>query len=816
VRKTRKYIFRGVGVLLLLVLLYWAAMFVFFQVKKESIRQQLSSEISKVIRGDFTIQDLGVNFFSTFPNIALSLKNVEMKDSTWTVHHTSFLKAKKILCRINPFTLISGSVNVSKVVVEDATINAFTDKLGYTNEYLLSPKSKSKNKKQGFHLEEIALKNVHIIRSDSTKKKLYDIIFRKLKCDLNGNKSGYLLGLKMDAFVNQLAFNTNKGSFLKGKNLNGEFDLQFDTSSKQLHFEKIRVNADRERLILSGKFDFSPAKTFQLTVNSEKLRYSNGIALLPEKITRKLKLYDVDVPMNVSAEISGKLVFGDQPLVKVSTSARNARVSTPAGDFLHTSFNGNFSNAINDTLAHIDENSGLTFTDFTSTWEGISLSSKKIQITNLVNPFLRMDITSSTDLASLNNLLNSNSFDFNSGKISAKVNYAGALFSDTATSIVGELKIDEGVIVYSPRQLKLEQINGRFEFQNTDVVIKDLSALAQGNKVNINATIRNMVDLLSKDPSTLIVDADVTSPSIDLHSFTSLVGHRRQVQSARKGKFARIANKIDRFMEACSINTRLKAEKLKYNKFTASDVNANFSMNADAWNLRNVSLAHANGTIALSGTLTAKEKNFNVAAVRVDMNNVDVMRVFAAFDNFGLASLHSENLRGKLSSTMTLNAVLDDQSNLLPELLHGNIFLSLKQGELIDFDPIQKMAVFVLKKRDFSHVQFAELRDSFEINGSKLTIHKMEIQSNVLGLLVEGIYDIKGKATDLVVQVPLKYLKKRDPGYVPANEGLDAKKGVSIYVRARNADNGEIDFKYGIFKKKSILEKNQKKGNSIP
>jgi hypothetical protein len=136
--------------------------------------------------------------------------------------------------------------------------------------------------------------------------------------------------------------------------------------------------------------------------------------------------------------------------------------------------------------------------------------------------------------------------------------------------------------------------------------------------------------------------------------------------------------------------------------------------------------------------------------------------------------------------------------------------LSLRNGELVNFDPLQKMAVFVLKKRDFSKVEFAEIKNTFEINGKILTINKMEIQSNILGLFVEGIYDLQGKSTDLVVQVPLKYLKKREPGYVPENQGLDAKTGISVYVRAKNGDNGDIDFKYGLFKKRSVLEKEEK------
>ncbi|HKP31939.1 MAG TPA: AsmA family protein, partial [Chitinophagaceae bacterium] len=341
-KKFEKYAVRGIGIFFLLLLLYWTGIFIFFQVKKESIRKQLSEQVSEVVKGEFTIRDLGVNFFSTFPNIALSMKDVLLKDSAWKTHQIDFLKAKKILFRINPFSLIGGNVRISKIVVEDGVVQAFTNSQGYTNEYLLSPKSKSngksKNNKKGFHVEEITLKDVRVIRSDEIKKKLFDISFRKLKCELNDITKGYLFEMKMDAAVSQMAFNTNKGSYLQGKNLSGEFDLRFDTTTKTLHFEKIRLNADRQRLILSGNFQFGTEKKFTLQVNGDKLQYSKGIALLPKKITDKLALYDINVPMNVTADIEGGLVFGAATKVKVQSTVNNATVKTDAGDFTNSDF----------------------------------------------------------------------------------------------------------------------------------------------------------------------------------------------------------------------------------------------------------------------------------------------------------------------------------------------------------------------------------------------------------------------------------------------------------------------------------------------
>jgi hypothetical protein len=223
-----------------------------------------------------------------------------------------------------------------------------------------------------------------------------------------------------------------------------------------------------------------------------------------------------------------------------------------------------------------------------------------------------------------------------------------------------------------------------------------------------------------------------------------------------------------------------------------------------------VALKNSDGAISMNGTLTAVSDNNNAVQLNSNIISVNVSKLFTAFDNFGLSSLHAENLKGKLSFNAHLNAVLDNESRLITPSLIGSIDLSLVSGELINFEPLQKMAVFVLKKRDFSKVEFGEIKNTFEMNGSMLTINKMEVQSSVLGLFVEGVYDLKGKSTDLVVKVPLKYLKKREPGYTPENQGLDAKTGVSVYVRAKSGDNGDIDFKYGLFKKKSVLEKEEK------
>ena len=809
--KTRKYLLRGCFIIVGVLIIFWIGMYSFFLIKKEDIRQQLTTEISSAIHGQFEVKNIGMNFFNLFPNVSISLRQVEVKDSSWNLHKQSLVKADKILLKINPFSLIGGNVRISKLVVEDAMINMFADTTGYTNQYLFTPKNaKPGNNKKGFHLEEITLKNVRIIRSDQQKEKLYDFSFRKFKCELHEGSDAVGLEIKMDGIIHSLAFNLLRGSYAREKSIEGNFDVLFDKKKKQLSFEKIKLAIDKQPYSLTGLFDFSELKDFRLAIKTNKVQYDKAVKILPQKISEKLSLYSISQPLDVEARIMGKMQFRNLPKVTVDAKAPTGSVKTPVGDFTELSFVGNFTNAVIDSLPYADENSMLSFLDLKGKYEGIPISSKKLTINNLINPFLRCDLKAETELASLNNLLGSASFDFIGGHASADINYAGALMSDTATSISGYVRLDSGTIIYQPRNIKLTGIDGRLVFDKEDLYIRDFDAEAQGNKVKIQAAVKNMVNLLVKDPSKLFIDADINIPSLDLYAFKSMLGTRKRKAIATKGKFSKLAEKIDRFMDDCSIASRVHAGHLKYQNFVATDLDAAFSMSANKWNIQKVVLKNSDGTIGLSGTLTSVADNNNAVQIQTEINHVNVSKLFTAFDNFGLSTLHANNIRGILTSKANLNAVLDDESRLITSSLNGTMDLSLKNGELIDFEPLQKMAVFVLKKRDFSSVEFAEITNTFEINGQMITINKMEVQSNVLGLLVEGIYDLKGKNTDLVVQVPLKYLKKRDAGYVPENQGTDAKTGVSVFVRAKNGDNGEIDFKYGLFKKRSVLEKSER------
>lgn len=154
---------------------------------------------------------------------------------------------------------------------------------------------------------------------------------------------------------------------------------------------------------------------------------------------------------------------------------------------------------------------------------------------------------------------------------------------------------------------------------------------------------------------------------------------------------------------------------------------------------------------------------------------------------------------------------LTDKARMVKNSLKGSINFTLKGGELINFEPMEKVHETVLKKRDLSEIHFAELKNQLDLDTSTLTIHRMEIQSTAFSLFVEGTYDLR-TGPDLSLQVPLSNLKKdRNVVVPPESKGNDGKAGLSLRLRVRKGDDGKMKITWDPFKK-ALKKMSGKKG----
>ena len=129
---------------------------------------------------------------------------------------------------------------------------------------------------------------------------------------------------------------------------------------------------------------------------------------------------------------------------------------------------------------------------------------------------------------------------------------------------------------------------------------------------------------------------------------------------------------------------------------------------------------------------------------------------------------------------------------------NGKIFFSLKKAALINFQPFLDIQKIAFKNRDLNNVQFAELKDTFDIQNGDIYIHRMPIQSSAITMYVDGIYSFADR-TDISIQVPISSLTSK-PGENFKEKAKSKREGASIYLRAKDK-NGQVKIGLDVFKK---------------
>ncbi|MDB5231925.1 MAG: AsmA family protein [Chitinophagaceae bacterium] len=797
-----KRIWKGFAIFLGIILLLYFALFIYVSVNKQSIIKQVSAKISSRLSGDVTIKNAQLSFFTHFPQIAVVLEGINIRDSAFIKHGHTFFEAGKLSGSLGLMALIGKKDALNGIRIENATIYLFTDSTGYTNDYLLKGK-KDSSKVSGSsksNLKFITLKNTRLIVDNQQRAKKIDVNFLNAQGDIKSSDSILHVLLSADAFSHQLGFNLDKGSYLIEKTVKGDFDISYNKLHNIFSFQTDDVSIDKHSFKLKGAFYFNDDRHFDLDISTKNIEMPFGRALLTKKISTAISIISLDKPVNVEAAITGPL-GGGEPKVNVSWSGKNANVQTPIVNFSNCSFTGSYNNELEKGKPRNDENSRIELHGLTANWEGFDISSKNVYIDNLVIPVINCDVRSKFNLTTLNNVLQSNSIQLKEGNGELNILYKGPLMGtgNVTPFITGSVLLHDGLVVYNRRGIELENCNGAIVFGGHDIFVKNLKSTIRGNVITMNGRAVGVMTLINSEPDKIHLDWDVYSPQIKLEAFTSLLKSANSGSVAvKKGGLGKLAGQVDRMLDKASAHLSLKADKLIFRKFTASAVNASIALFANDWTLNNVSLRHAGGSMVMNGSIKERNSSFYDVGLKTKLFNVDVKELMESFSNFGQTGIEGNNLKGLLSADadvhMDLNREAVKSSNV-----QGTVNFSLKNGGLINYEPMQKMQGF-FKNRDFSHIYFAELKDRLDISSQEIKINRMEIQSTALTLFVEGVYGLKGN-TDISIQAPLSNLKKRDETYVPENIGTEQKAGASIYLRGRPGSDGKIKFSTDIFKK---------------
>ena len=788
--------------LFMLVVLSYILLAWYINTHKQEVQANLLKELNGGLTGSLTVQNMEPAFLTGFPNVSLRLEQVLIKDSRYDEHKRMLLKAKELDVAVNVVSLLRGAINIKKISISGAYIDIFTTKEGYSNTAIFKKKEdKPADGEAGSfpELRNISLENVTLVADNRQTNKLYKFTVYDLDAHVKYNLSGWEADADLNALAHSMAFNTQRGSFIKNKTLDGRFELSYNEDDGYITAAPNHLEIGGDDFVIGAKIQ-TGAETakFRIDIANESILWYNAGHLLSPNITEKLDMFNLSKPIKVTCKLEGDFNAEGDPLIFVQAEVNDNELTTPGGVVSNCSFHGEFINNHVEGKGMNDANSAIRLYKFKGTYNDLPVNMNKAFILNLEKPMAVGDFSSTFEMAKLASVIDSDLLDFKSGSADVKVDFKADIvdYKITKPYIKGMVNIKNSDFQYVPRKMNFDDVSVQLNFTTDDLTISKIALKTGKSTLTMDGNIKNFMNLYYTDPQKIVLNWNVNSPELNVGEVMYFLGSRGKAKAAvAKSKKGNVTKEMNEFFEKTNVNIHLNVDKLYYKKFLATGVKANVLMGENGIVLKDAGLKHAGGSLTMKGNMMQKGK-MNRYTMQAVIDNVDVNKFFHAFNNFGMESLKSENLKGIVSSTVNVSGNITASGELVPKSMYGNVSFGLKKGRLLNFDPIRKVGKFAFPFRDMNTIEFYNLKGNFDIAGEKVTIHPMQINSSVLNMDVEGVYSF-GRGTQIYVDVPLRN-PKNDKEITDKEELAKRRtRGIVVHLTAQDDEDGKVGIKLG-------------------
>lgn len=789
--------------LVVLVVLVWLGAAYYINHNNKTILTSILNQLNANVNGKIEVESMETTLLKGFPGVAVSLKKVVLRDSLYQFHQHKLLAANDIDVSLNVFSLIVGTININKIGVNNANIYIYTDSTGYSNTNMFKQKANSKaseKDKKAFEIKRIDLNNVNLIVDNRRRFKLFHFLVDELKGKIDYPDSGWNGRLKLKTQVKSFAFNTKNGSFLEGKTIEGTLTTHYNNERKEITIEQKQLNIGKDEFLIGAKINLAKNESaFAIDVRADRILYQNISLLLSPNISSKLLRFVVDQPISVVGHIidDGNKDNHD-PLINVRINVKNNGITIPSGRLTNCSFIGTFTNR--DTLNKPtgDRNSAIRFFGLTGDYYNAPLKIDTFAITNLERPIAAGFITSQFPLEKLNTSIGGETLNFKGGTADVRLYCKTDIdnFKFVRPDLSGNVLIKNADITYLPRGMRLVNSNLNLNFNQKDLTISQSRFQLGKSVLHMNCSIQNFLNFYYTDPEKIIVNLKMTSPTLSLSEFIGFLGPRKAIKRKPVVKNAanEVANQLAAVLEASRVNIQLNVNKAIYKRFVSTKLNANISMLGDGIYFNKISISHAGGSLNLSGNI----KQFgaiNKFMINSTISRVNVKEFFYAFENFGQNSITSQNLKGYLSAKVNTSGSITDKGAIVSRAMYGQVIFNLSHAALMNFEPLQKVQKFAFKNRDFSNITIDKLDGTLTLNGDKIDIQPMQVNTSVLNFNMKGIYGLSN-GTAIALDIPLRNPKKNE-GIIDKEElKLARMKGIVLHLKAVDDGKGGIKVRW--------------------
>ena len=716
---------------------------------KDRIIHQFIEEANKSLSTPVKVGKIDVSSWNDFPNLAIVCTDVYVEDSQ--PGNYPLVTAKTVSFYINPIEVWSGTYSVRGLQITDSETNLKINPEGVNNYTIFKEKGHDSTSAIVFNLRNVRLRNAKVSYHDQRAHDHH--IFQSEKLIASISIKGDLYDIDADGDVTTVQIGVGKKVFLKNKLFEVTSNLLYDDARKNLliHPSSLRVNTSSFEV--KGNYSFLKKNIIDITAKAKDTDIQSLLSLMPEEVSRKLAKYESDGEVYFDLSLKGEMGEHKSPFISIRFGCKDTRLFHPdyQSKITHANLEGSFASPSVTDLSRAE----LFLKEITGELNGRAFQAD-FAIRNFEDPTVSCSFKGELDAASILHFYPVSSIQQLEGVIRADVSMAGKISllrkKSTAQQVKtqGSIEMKNIQLTVGEQKIHFRNLNGSLQFNHNDLALSNVSGQFENSDFKFNGFFKNVITFLLFENQPIGIESDLKSNFLDVDQLFS-------IGFGKKGS----GDFNFHISPHLHLNFNCDIKSMKYKRFRPQNVVGDLLIKNQMAVSRNISLKVMGGDLSLNGIVNAKNPKAIEVVSAFKLNGIQIDSLFTVFENFHQDFIQDKHLKGKAFADVSMEMTLDEKLKLYSETLITDITFTVKNGEVNNFEPMQKLNKY-LDDEGLSHLRFGDLKNEVHIEKRMIYLPQMEISSNVTVIQLSGTHSFDQKI-DYRVIAPLRNRKKIDP-----------------------------------------------------
>lgn len=714
-------------------LLIVTAIVLLAKIYDKEIKQYVVSYLNQYLHAEVHVDNIHLDLLKRFPKATLVIEDAHIEDMNSAVAGDTMLYAQELLLKFDFWEIFEGQYNITHVEALNAKLNLSVNSEGQEN-YLIWKKKENQEKKDfQFNLQEVICSNTIIKYQNDLTDQYYRGTASSINLSGAFTRSTFDLDIKSDLTVN--AITINELTYIKNEETTLNTVLHIDKPNRKYTINSGHTEISGLGFDITGSYQADSAFC-DLAISGKSLQLNKVFTVFPSVFFEKFQAYKSDGVLDFNTTVIGETSKSKLPEINADFAIDNGSLTeAETGMQLRDlKFSGSYTNSGFGELDIVNLSGTLLNSHFNGS----------INLQNFDTPDLVLNLNGKLDLESVQSFFRFQTLEYLNGAVEFKANIQGRSVDGKfrTRKSKGSFEAIDVNLKTNINALEYTGLNGAFKLKNGDAYISHCSGNIFKSDFNIVGILKNFIPHVISRNQILTIEADLDSKYIDLSQITRMAASANEKRGAAPESI---------FPENIAFNLNTTVSKLLYGKFDAENIRGVATLKEQILNGRNVRFNANEGTYRANFEFDGSNPNNYLFTSDAKVRKIDITNFFTEFDNFGQTFIQDRHIKGKASAEVNLACALDNGFVIKQPTILSTLSLDVSDGELTNLEVLQEIAQYIegnklikpfvntqLMAEKLRFIQFSDMSNTIEIRNQKITIPRMEIESNVMDIKIRG------------------------------------------------------------------------------